>query len=99
MRLRTLALFFALMGGLAQAQDIRGMISGTVTDSQGANVVGAAVVVTNTDTNVSTPLTTNSSGFYEAPLLSPGPYQVTVEARGFKKTVRSKLILAMSGST
>ena len=72
------------------------MISGTVTDSQGANVVGATVVVTNTDTNVSTPLTTNSSGFYEAPLLTPGPYQVSVEARGFKKTVRSKLILAMT---
>ena len=97
MRMRLLVFFFAFMGGLVQAQDIRGMISGTVTDSQGANVVGATVVVTNTDTNVSTPLTTNSSGFYEAPLLSPGPYQVTVEAPGFKKTVRSKLILAMRG--
>ena len=57
MRMRLLAFFFALMGGLVQAQDIRGMISGTVTDSQGANVVGATVAVTNTDTNVSTPLT------------------------------------------
>ena len=95
MRIRLLAGFFALMVGLAQAQDIRGMISGTVTDAQGAHVVGATVVVTNTDTNVSTTLTTNSSGFYEAPLLLPGPYQVSVEARGFKKTIRSKLTLLM----
>ena len=95
MRIRLLAGFFALMVGLAQAQDIRGMISGTVTDAQGAQVVGATVVVTNTDTNVSTTLTTNSSGFYEAPLLLPGPYQVSVEARGFKKTIRSKLTLLM----
>ena len=40
------------MAGLSQAQDIRGTISGTVTDPQGAQVVGATVIVTNTDTNV-----------------------------------------------
>src|SRR4051794_12024349 len=88
MQIRLLVVFFGLMSGLSQAQDIRGAISGTVTDPQGAQVVGAAVVVTNTGTNVSTKLTTNSSGFYEAPLLMPGPYEVTVEARGFKKSKR-----------
>src|SRR5947207_303968 len=82
---------------LSQAQDIRGVISGTVIDAQGANVVGAAVVVTNTDTNVSTALTTNTSGFYQAPLLAPGPYQVSVEAPGFKKVIRPNLTLAMRG--
>ena len=54
-------------------------------------------MVTNTETNVSTPLTTNASGYYESPLLPGGQYQVTVEAPGFKKTVRSNLILTMSG--
>src|SRR5712671_2263759 len=97
MQIRLLAVSFALMAGLSRGQDIRGMISGTVTDSQGAQVVAAAVVVTNTGTNVSTTLTTNSSGFYEAPLLMPGPYQVTVEARGFKKLNRPNLILPMKG--
>jgi hypothetical protein len=81
----------------APAQDIRGSISGTVSDPQGTNVVGAVVVVTNTDTRVSTTLTTNSSGFYEAPLLLPGPYQVTVKARGFKEAVRPNVVLAMTG--
>lgn len=77
------------------AQDIRGTIAGTVTDPQGADVVGASVAVTNTDTNVSTSLTTNASGYYQAPMLLPGPYQVTVDATGFKKTVRSNLVLTM----
>jgi len=77
------------------AQDTRGMISGTVTDPQGAHVVGASVTVTNTGTNVSSVLTTNNAGYYEAPLLVPGQYQVTVEAPGFKKTVRPNLILNM----
>ena len=97
MRIRLLAVCFALLVGLSHAQDIRGTISGTVTDPQGAHVVGATVAVTNTETNVSTSLATNASGFYEAPLLLPGPYNVTVEARGFKKTVRSNLILTMGG--
>jgi hypothetical protein len=97
MQVRLFAVFFALIAVVAQAQDIRGAISGTVTDSQRAQVIDATVVVTNTDTNVATTLNTNASGFYEAPLLAPGPYSVTVEARGFKKTSRSNLVLAMRG--
>jgi hypothetical protein len=97
MRTRLLASFFALVVCSTQAQDIRGTISGTVTDPQGSHVAGAAVMVTNTDTNVSTTLTTNSSGLYEAPLLLAGPYQITVEASGFKKTIRPNLTLAMRG--
>jgi len=72
------------------------MISGTVTDPQSAAVVSATVVVTSTDRNTSIRLTTNASGYYEAPLLLPGKYQVTVEAAGFKKIVRSGLTLVMS---
>jgi hypothetical protein len=95
MRIRLLAVLFTVSVWSLQAQDTRGTISGTVTDPQGAHVVGAKVVVTNTGTNVSTPLTTNTSGYYEAPLQPAGQYQVTVEASGFKKTVRSNLVLTM----
>ena len=94
-RTYALAVILSALVGNLPAQDTRGMISGTVTDPQGAQVVGASVTVTNTGTNVSTSLTTNASGYYEAPLLLPGQYQVTVEAPGFKKTVRSNLILDM----
>src|SRR5437870_12405495 len=94
MKLRLLVFVFASAMGLC-GQDTRGKISGTITDPQGAQIVGAAVTLTNADTNVSTPLTTNESGYYEAPLLIPGGYRVTVEAPGFKKTVRSNLVLTM----
>src|SRR5689334_13842636 len=92
---RLLACFlFALT--LALAQDTRGNVSGTVTDSQGAIVPGAAVTVTNTGTGAVTRLTTNQTGYYEAPLLLPGEYSVSVEAPGFKKTVRSGVTVGHS---
>src|SRR5690348_9859279 len=96
MRIRLFSALFTLVVWSLQAQDTRGMISGTVTDPGGAIVPGATVTVTNTGTNVSTPLTTNASGYYEAPLLPGGQYQVAVEAPGFKKVVRSNLTLRMS---
>lgn len=77
------------------AQDTRGTIAGTVTDAQQAVVAGAGIVVTNTGTNTVTRLTTNSSGYYEAPLLLPGEYSVTVEMSGFKRYVRSGITLAI----
>ena len=97
MRFRLLASYFG-PGGVAfagtghQGQDFRNR------DRPGwGAIVGATVLVTNTETNVSTPLTTNASGYYLAPLLPGGQYQVTVEAPGFKKIVRPSLILKMSG--
>jgi Carboxypeptidase regulatory-like domain len=95
--MRYLACIVALLlnSVLATAQDTRGNISGTVTDSQGAVIPGATVVVSNTGTGTSTRLTTNSNGYYEAPLLLPGTYSVSVENTGFKRSVRSGLTLAL----
>ena len=49
--------------------------------------------VTETDTNTVTQVTTNSTGYYEAPLLSAGNYEIIVTANGFKKVIRSGLSL------
>ena len=68
------------------AQETRGNISGTVSDASGV-VPGATIRVTNVDTGVSQRLTTNGSGYFEAPLLNPGNYQVTVEMIGFQDPV------------
>mgnify|MGYP005850771553 FL=1 len=78
------------------AQETRGSITGTVTDPQGAVIAGAAVVVTNTGTGTSARLTTNASGYYEAPLLLPGSYSISVEFAGFKRAVRDGVTLALS---
>ncbi|MBL8211638.1 MAG: TonB-dependent receptor [Bryobacterales bacterium] len=86
---------FFIFSLILAAQDTRGTIAGTVSDSQAAVIAGAAVSVINTGTNTVSKLTTNGSGYYEAPLLLPGTYSVTVEMQGFKKTVRSGITLAI----
>ena len=72
----------------ASAQETRGNISGTVQDATGV-IPGATVTMTNVDTKQTQRLTTNSSGYFEAPLLNPGNYQVTVEMPGFKTMTQS----------
>ncbi len=72
----------------AYAQQGRGTILGTVTDASGALVAGAAVTVTNIDTNNTLRSTTNGEGFYTTPAVTVGNYSVVVEKSGFKKAVR-----------
>lgn len=88
---RTLSLLIAgmalLSGGVTLAQETRSTILGTVKDPSGAVVSGATVDVTNTETNATTKLSTNTSGYFEARYLLPGIYQITVTAQGFKKYV------------
>lgn len=68
----------------ARAQVAGGNLSGTVIDPSGGAVPNASVTILNTATNVSRSLTTNESGFYSAPNLVPGSYQITVASTGFK---------------
>ncbi len=74
-------------GEFAVAQDIVGRISGTVTDAQGAAVPGATVTIINEATGIPRSLTTDGSGYFVADDLPVGKYTVTVEAKGFKKTL------------
>jgi len=78
------------------AQETRGAITGRVLDPQNAVIVGALVTVTNADTNVSTRLRTNETGYYEANLLLPGSYGVTAEMSGFKRTVRGGITVSIA---
>ena len=72
------------------------MIFGRALDPQSSAIAGAQVTVTNTDTNVSVPLITNATGYFEARLLLPGNYQVSAQASGFKKSVRQGILLPVS---
>src|SRR5437870_9467676 len=85
-----------LFAGFLAGQETRSMIYGRVLDPQAAAVSSAVVTVTNTDTNTSTRLVCNDTGYYEASLLLPGNYQVAVDAPGFHKSVRSGLALPVS---
>ncbi len=73
------------------AQLDRGGIVGTVTDSAGARVAGAAVTITNLAANQSTKVTTDDTGNFSANLLRIGSYSVLIEKEGFQKTVESNV--------
>ena len=75
------------------AQETRGTILGTVRDSAGAVVPGATVIVTNTGTNVSNQVVSNDSGAFEVPYLSPGIYTMSVDAKGFKKSLQQGIVV------
>ncbi|MFB3826770.1 MAG: TonB-dependent receptor domain-containing protein [Bryobacteraceae bacterium] len=85
-----------LLAATLGAQDFRASISGRVTDPSGAVVAGAQVTVANTSTRVSSQTQTNDQGVYSIPYLIPGPYEVRVEARGFKTAVRQGVTLQVS---
>ena len=76
-------------GVTSYAQVTTGTISGTVKDSTGAVVPGAAVTIKNTDTGITRTATTDAEGRYRAPNLSLGNYQVQVEYTGFRTSLRS----------
>jgi hypothetical protein len=66
------------------AQEYRGSILGTVTDSSGGIVAGAKVTVTNEAAGTSVETQTNAEGRYVVPFLVPATYTVEVSAAGFK---------------
>ena len=85
--------FLLLVSIPAVAQETRSTISGTVRDEQGV-IPGASVKVINVGTGVTQQLTTNSSGYFEAPLLIAGTYDVLVEMTGFKTLRRAGVTLS-----
>jgi len=95
-RLLGLLATMLFLASLAFSQDSRGTIIGTIKDPQGGVVVKANVTVINKDTGTTVRSTTNDTGYFEAILLQPGPYEVTVEAPGFKKSVRSGIVLQVA---
>lgn len=80
------------------AQADRGIITGLVTDAQGAPVPNALVPVKDSKTGVVTNVTTTASGNYSTPPLIIGTYEVSVAVSGFKTFHVSGINLA-SGQT
>ena len=90
-----IGLGLAIAGGYAAAQSsVSGSISGTVTDSSGAVIQGAAVTITNTDRGEDIrALTTNSAGYFTAESLPLGTYTVKIAGTGFKTSAVTGLVL------
>ncbi|MEO8648471.1 MAG: carboxypeptidase-like regulatory domain-containing protein, partial [Acidobacteriota bacterium] len=78
--------FISVLSTTVNAQ-FRAGVQGTVTDSTGAVVPGATVVLMNKDTNQTQQTVASDDGFYRFSSLAPGNYQLSAEKAGFKKAV------------
>ncbi len=78
-----------LMVSSVFAQTSRGVVSGTVTDTNGAVVPGAEVKLINTATSVERSVITNGEGFYRFDAVDLGNYSVQISATGFGKITKS----------
>ncbi|HWX54752.1 MAG TPA: TonB-dependent receptor [Verrucomicrobiae bacterium] len=75
---------FVLLTIAALAQVDRATLNGTITDSSGAVVPGAAVAVTGTATGFHREVVTGGAGTYSFTALPIGDYTVRITARGMK---------------
>lgn len=78
------------------AQTVTGTLQGTVTDTTGAVVPGAEVVVRNVETGQERNLKTNSDGSYSAAFLPLGQYTATASGKGFGKVVQEKIEITIN---
>src|SRR5216683_6509514 len=83
------------LAGAAHAQAVGASLSGLVTDERGGAVPEAAVTIKNVGTGGVREVTSNSDGFYSAPNLLPGSYEVTVSAKGFQTLVQRGIVLTV----
>ena len=87
-RVITASVLLALVFCLSLVAQPTGTITGTVADETGAVVPNATVTITNKATGVVRSATTNAEGFFSAPSLPAGDYDVKAEVAGFRTLVR-----------
>ncbi len=83
----------------ATAQMSYGGVVGTVTDTTGAIVPGAKVVLKNTQTGAMQTAITGSAGNFSFVNLIPDTYQITVTKSGFQSLTQSGINVQVGGAT
>ena len=85
-----------LVASLSNAQITTTTLLGTVTDSTGASLAGAQIVVTNTDINSVRTVKTDSEGTYRIEFLPVGNYKLEATMAGFKTCVQQGIVLTVN---
>lgn len=78
-----LALLVCLVGTPLIAQTVTGTMQGTVMDRTKAVLPGVTITIRNVETGLERIVTTDAAGFYNAPFLQIGRYNVQAELSGF----------------
>jgi len=68
-------------------------ISGLITDPSGLAVPSARITVQNPATAATRTVTSNQQGEYSVPALLPGPYNITIEANGFRTIHQNGIVV------
>ncbi|USQ97169.1 TonB-dependent receptor [Caulobacter sp. RL271] len=85
---------------VANAQDYSsGSLVGTVRDSAGAPVSGAAVAVKSLDQGFTRSVTTDATGQFRIPLIPIGGYSVAISKEGYQATNDGNVRVGLGGST
>ena len=88
MNIRAIILTLLLLPAAARAQSIAGTITGVVTDAQYQPISGAAVQLTDEDTNRKRTVVTDPRGGFTIANLAPGQYRIEAEREGYRKHVQ-----------
>ncbi len=79
----------------SEAQVAGATLSGLITDLTGASIANAKVSIRNVGTGEAREVLSNGDGFYSAPNLLPGSYDVSAAADGFAKVVQRGITLTV----
>jgi hypothetical protein len=80
-------------------QAVSATLLGNVTDHTGAAVPNAEIHIQENATGIAHTGTTNDSGNFTFPDLTPGSYTVSAESRGFKKETRANVDVVVNTTT
>src|SRR5258708_18200897 len=96
--LRIALVTLVLSSGTAFAQTT-GRIAGTIRDQSGATIAGAQVTVTQTATGAVRRMSSGEGGIYDAPLLPPGIYRVSVASPGLRTALIENATVTITETT
>lgn len=89
---------FAIVAAPALSQVNTVDLSGSVLDPQGLVVANAKIAVRNLATGATRTAQSGADGRYQIVGLSPGRYELTVEAKGFANLVNPELVLTIGAA-
>jgi hypothetical protein len=94
-----LASICLLLAALSAAAQDRGTITGRITDSTGAAVPGATIVLRHPETGLSQTTISGAEGTYNFVYVAAGKYAVTVEMPGFRKAEVADVKVSVNTAT
>jgi hypothetical protein len=94
--LALLGVFLLAVTNLSFGQDTNASLSGTVSDPSGAVIPGANLTLTNVATGFQSKFVSDGAGEFSFNNLTPGKYDLTATASGFKQTDQKGIELAVN---